>query len=111
MPTSPELIAILNNLDSTTYPEAERVRVQRALLRALRRTQLPFDTVLDHGWNEPATISFIRTLVDAGFWTNWVAAGGKPSSVKELSTLTEVDPALLGKSDELCFIHFSPCDI
>lgn len=75
--------------------EAERVRAIDALFAALRRFQRPFDIAWDQSWAEPLTHSAIRTLIDAGVFEAWEAAGGGTKSSVELAQLTGTDPVLI----------------
>ena len=75
--------------------EAERVRAINALFATLRRFQRPFDVAWDHSWTEPLTHSAIRTLIDAGVFKAWEAAGGGTKSSAELAELTGTDPVLI----------------
>ena len=103
MSTAQDVIGTLNGLSGGNFGETDRVKVERALLGALRRIQKPFDTALNHCWTEPAVTAYVRTLIDAGFWGKWAEAGGEPSSLSELASLGDIDVVLLSECGEMLF--------
>lgn len=97
--SSSDLIKTLIELDADSVKDdAERAQLVDALLKALRTVQKPWEITADHGWAQPGLIAAIKTLIDAGLWSKWVAAGGQPSHVSELAQLSGVDAPLLGMS-------------
>jgi hypothetical protein len=99
MVSSPSsLITTLSAIDASTFENAaDRAQVVDALLAAMRRVQTPWELAFEHGWTQPALATAIKTLVDASFWEKWSANGGHTANVSELSRITGVDAALLGR--------------
>ncbi|KAF5535492.1 sterigmatocystin 8-o-methyltransferase [Fusarium mexicanum] len=90
------LIDTLQNLDANSFSsEAERVRVLDALNLAVSKVQRPWDIVWHHCWVNLTTNACVKTLIDAGVFTTWIANGGGNMTSTELAELTNTDPILI----------------
>ncbi|CZR66176.1 related to O-methyltransferase [Phialocephala subalpina] len=96
MASADQLIANLEGLNLNSFAnELERVRARDALFEALRKVQTPWDIVWDHNWVNGATNASIKTLIEAGLFTEWAESGGAPKTTTELAELTGVDEVLI----------------